>query len=187
MRVVFVILIFNLLILSPVQAQKAQVVQEASKILVEGTSTLHDWTIEAEQMLGEATFKTENEQLLVSSLNFKVPVKGLKSGKGAMDANTHKALEAKKHPAIVYQLTQISAVSKVDNGYELTTKGKLTIAGTSCAVSMKVKATTTPKGLRFTGTLPLKMTDYKIDPPTALMGTIKTGNDIKVDFSVTYN
>ena len=31
------------------------------------------------------------------------------------------------------------------------------------------------------------MTLYGVEPPKALMGTIKTGKDVVVDFKVTYN
>ena len=34
----------------------------------------------------------------------------------------------------------------------------------------------------LTGQLPIRMTDYGIKPPTAMMGTIKTGDDVKVTF-----
>lgn len=37
---------------------------------------------------------------------------------------------------------------------------------------------------QFEGTQKLLMTDYGIDPPTALMGTMRTGNEITVAFTV---
>ena len=35
----------------------------------------------------------------------------------------------------------------------------------------------------LTGATKLKMTDYKIDPPKALMGTITTGDEITIKFN----
>jgi hypothetical protein len=40
-------------------------------------------------------------------------------------------------------------------------------------------------GVTFTGSKKLKMTDYKIKPPTALMGTLTTGDDIEIVFTIT--
>ena len=38
----------------------------------------------------------------------------------------------------------------------------------------------------FKGSLPVKMTAYEITPPKAMMGTIKTGDDIVISFEVTF-
>jgi len=34
------------------------------------------------------------------------------------------------------------------------------------------------------GSVPIKMTDYGIKPPTALFGRLKTGDDVKVNFEL---
>jgi hypothetical protein len=48
---------------------------------------------------------------------------------------------------------------------------------------MEVNGTREPGGAYvLTGQLPIRMSDYGIKPPTAMMGTIKTGNDVKVTF-----
>jgi hypothetical protein len=39
----------------------------------------------------------------------------------------------------------------------------------------------------FSGKQKIDMTLYGVEPPKALMGTIKTGKDVVVDFKVTYN
>ena len=38
----------------------------------------------------------------------------------------------------------------------------------------------------FRGELTLKMSDYEISPPTALMGTIKTGDEVTIRFSIPF-
>jgi hypothetical protein len=32
------------------------------------------------------------------------------------------------------------------------------------------------------GIVPLKMTDFGVDPPTAMLGALKTGDDIKINY-----
>jgi polyisoprenoid-binding protein YceI len=66
---------------------------------------------------------------------------------------------------------------------QLDTRGKLTIAGVTRDVTMQISGTRDSGGMYFlTGQLPIRMSDYGIKPPTAMMGTIKTGNDVKVTF-----
>jgi hypothetical protein len=45
-----------------------------------------------------------------------------------------------------------------------------------------------PNGeLQLTVSKKLKMTDFKMEPPTAMMGTIKVGDEVTVIFDVTVN
>jgi polyisoprenoid-binding protein YceI len=36
------------------------------------------------------------------------------------------------------------------------------------------------------GTTDFRLTDFQIDPPTALMGTIKTGDEVTIEFKATF-
>lgn len=185
MKAVTTLFVLFLLAVSPAWTQTRQVVAEDSKLTVSGTSTLHDWTIDAERLEGKAKVALVNKVLELEALQFQVPVRSLKSGKGAMDSNTYDALEAKKHPTIQYQLTDVLDMQEQADGYKIKAKGKLTIAGTTRPVVMQVNAKL-QDGVQFSGSIPLKMTDFNIDPPTALLGSIKTGDAITVAFNVNY-
>jgi hypothetical protein len=39
--------------------------------------------------------------------------------------------------------------------------------------------------ISFAGSKKLKMTDYKIKPPTALLGSLTTGDEVEIVFQVT--
>jgi len=165
--------------------QKYTLNKQSSSLEVLGTSTLHDWEIEAEEMDGTAAISLENG-LDVSDLTFKVVVKSLKSGKSGMDKNTWSALEYKDHPNISYKLTNVEGVTSAGSTYKLSTTGKLTIAGTSKTVKIPVEAKVNSGQVNFNGEIDFKMTDFEVDPPTALMGTIKTGDEITIKFNVNY-
>jgi len=151
-----------------------------SSLTVFGTSSLHDWEIEAEEFNSNADLAVTDNGVQIKSLSFTVPVKGLKSGKSAMDDNTYKALKAKDHPTIKYQLKEATP-----SGDKTQTKGMLTIAGVTKTVDMVVE-TKTNNGVQFSGSITFNMTDYGVEPPTALFGTIKTGDEITVKFKVNY-
>lgn len=159
---------------------------EKSQLSIFGTSSLHDWEIEAENFTGNSDITLKDDNLVINKLSFNVPVKSLKSGKSAMDDNTYKALKAKDHPTISYKLEKVISAKPSSDGFDLRTSGLLTIAGTTKTIEMPVKANTV-NGIQFTGETTFNMSDYGVDPPTALFGTIKTGDKVTIKFNVNYN
>ena len=64
--------------------------------------------------------------------------------------------------------------------------GTLKIAGAENPVTMDVVATRLPDGtIKAVGTVPIKMTAFGVKPPSAMFGTIKTGDEVKVKFELT--
>ena len=165
--------------------QKYTVNAPQSNLEILGTSSLHDWEIKAQNCTGTASISEEND-LTIDQLKFGVKVADLKSDYSAMDKNTAKALKADKFPSINYELIKTLSSKKDGNNYTFQTKGKLTIAGTTKDVDITVKAVKNSSTVKFSGEYTFKMTDFGVDPPTAVMGTIKTGNEITVKFNIDY-
>jgi polyisoprenoid-binding protein YceI len=170
-------------------AQESKINLAESKLTVFGTSNLHDWDIVAKAMSGKANFNFESNVLKdIESLDFSVESEQLLSGKSGMDSNTFKALNSKKYKTINYKLTKIVKITKVSaNTYTIEAQGDLTIAGTTKNITQVFTAVVSGKKVVLSGKTKITMTQYKIVPPTALFGTIKTGPDVTVDFKVTYN
>lgn len=170
-------------------AQESKINLAESKLTVFGTSNLHDWDIVAKAMSGKANFNFESNVLKdIESLDFSVESEQLVSGKSGMDSNTFKALNSKKYKTINYKLTKIVKITKVSaNTYTIEAQGDLTIAGTTKNITQVFTAVVSGKKVVLSGKTKITMTQYKITPPTALFGTIKTGPDVTVDFKVTYN
>lgn len=170
-------------------AQDSKVVLAESKLTVFGTSNLHDWEIEAKAMSGKSSMTIEAGNLkAIKSLDFAVEVEQLKSGKSGMDNNTFKALNSKTYKTINFKLVSVTKISEVSKGnFTVETQGDLTISG----VTKRINQTFTVKIIGgkaiFSGKTKIDMTVYGVKPPTALMGTIKTGKEVTIDFKVTYN
>ena len=167
---------------------QAQVMQldKASELSVSGTSTLHDWTIVAEEISGSAKFEISDAQLMgVSDLTIKVKVEEIKSGKSGMDNNTYKALNSDQHPFISFNLSNGSA-SQSGSKYLFSGQGNLTIAGTKKPINLKATCDLAGNSVVCEGSYAMKMTDFNVDPPTAMFGTIKTGNEITIDFKINF-
>jgi polyisoprenoid-binding protein YceI len=105
-----------------------------------------------------------------------------------MDNNTHNALKGKDFPRISFVLTSVGGVKKVGEGYAVTATGNLTLAGQTRPMTMTVTGKTTGENaIEFSGSKSFKMSEFKIDPPVFMMGTLKTGDEVTIKFSVTYS
>ncbi len=170
-------------------AQDTKVITAESKLTVDGTSNIHDWTIEAKAMSGKAGYTIESGVLKeIKSLEFSVDVNQLKSGKDGMDENTVKALNGKVNKTITFKLNKVVKITKTsENNFTVETQGNLTIKGTTKLINQTFTVKVSGKKLIFSGKQKIDMTTYGVVPPKALLGTIKTGKDVTVDFKVTYN
>jgi polyisoprenoid-binding protein YceI len=165
-----------------------------SKVKLEGTSTIHDWTVESGIMGGFIEFQSEypldpakpnSETKITPKVQVTIPVRSLKSGKGSMDDIMHDNLKVKDNPTIKYTLTEWKAKDrKPGDPLQFDTKGDLTVAGVTKPIEMVV--TLTPEGdkLKATGSKELKMTDFGMKPPAPALGLglIKTADEVKVTF-----
>ncbi|MDP5028230.1 MAG: YceI family protein [Flavobacterium sp.] len=170
-------------------AQESKVVLAESKLEVFGTSNLHDWEIQAKAMSGKSTMSIEAADLkAIKSLDFSVEVEQLKSGKNGMDNNTFKALNSKTYKTINFKLVSVSKITKTTDGnFTVETQGDLSIAGVTKRINQTFSVKVLGKKAVYSGKTKIDMTIYGVKPPTALMGTIKTGKDVTIDFKVTYN
>ena len=172
---------FILFLSFPVFAQSKFMVGPETELKILGTSTLHDWEMVSSEATGDGMFLIQNGKLQhVHSLKVSMPAESIKSGKNAMDKNTYAALKTKKFKQVNFELAEI-----VKSGADTwKVKGNFTIAGVTNSASFEVKGTQEGDNYRFVGEYPFKLTDYSIDPPTALLGTIKTGNEVSMHFNV---
>lgn len=158
-------------------------------IKLSGTSNLHDWDMTATAGTSEAAFIIDNGRLIsLSKMNFSLPARNLKSGHNAMDKNTYKALKTDVNPNISYVLTSATVTSAGGNYYKLACRGQMTIAGKTNPTDLAATGIYNPadRSLTVSGTQKMKMTDFNVNPPRALLGTLKTGNDISIAYTVQF-
>lgn len=181
----FVLSVLMLLTWTPTFGQQSYNLSGAQKLTVSGTSTIHDWEMVAKDNIkGTAELTVDNGKLKsIQSVVIDLPVKSLKSGKGAMDNNTYDALKEKKHPAIRFEMTEFIAAT----GDEVQIKGKLTIAGTEKIIFLKGTYSEIGNSIKFKGDHDIMFSEFKIDPPTAVFGTIKTGNELTLGFEIIFS
>jgi len=155
-------------------------------LAVTGTSTLHDWEIKSAKGQAELNLELASDKLTgISGLNFSIPAESLKSGNNMMDNNTYKALKTDKHKNISYVLTA-GSVSQVNGStFQIKTNGKLTIAGTTKETDLvaTAKYNAADKSYTISGEKKIKMSQWGVKPPTVMMGTIKTGDEVTIKYN----
>ena len=164
-------------------AQKTYTLDAKPQLKIIGTSNIHDWDMISETASGNIVAVVENNKLTtIKSLVVELQAESLKSEKSGLDKNAYKALKTDKFKIIKFDLK--SSSKQTDGTWNFT--GVFTIAGVSKQVTLKVKETSTNGQYTFEGSYSFKLTDYKITPPTALLGTIKTTDAVVVNFKVKF-
>jgi len=158
-------------------------------LVVRGSSNLHDWESKANEVRanGIITLDASGALKSIQSLYVEIPVKTIKSPKGSiMDNKTYDALKADAFPNITFKLEKVTSLGKRGDNYDVNAVGNLSIAGSTQKIDLYAQGKLDGAGgITFIGSKKLKMTDYNIKPPTALMGTLTTGNDVEIAFQVT--
>jgi polyisoprenoid-binding protein YceI len=166
------------------KAQNAIIIPQSASINVHGTSNVHDWDMKPTKITGELGLNASKQ---IYAITIKIEVSSLKSGNGIMDGKTYDAFDSKKNPYIVFQLTEVSQAKLTDTDTEVTLTGNLTMAGATRKISFKTIGKITKTGdYQLKGSVPLKITDFKMKPPTAMFGTMKTGDAVTVKFDVSF-
>lgn len=159
-----------------------QISNENTKVVVKGTSSVHDWECVSEKANFSAEVEVADNALQnLTALSFNVEAESLKSGKGSMDKNVYSALKTKKNKEIVFHMTSLEGIQ----GNEVTVNGQLTIAGATKDVVLKATADVSGEEVTFKGEYTLNMTQYEVEPPTAMFGAITTGEEVTIVYEFT--
>lgn len=158
----------------------------SGKVVVKGTSTLHDWEMASEKGQTKATFTINGDQLTgITALQFSVLAESLKSDKSGLDKNAYKALNTDKHKNITFILTNGSVTSAGGNKYKISAIGNLTINGKAKKVTLNADGILqSDNSLTVSGTTKFKMSEFDVKAPVLMMGSIKTGDEVTIEYTV---
>ncbi|MFN2261915.1 MAG: YceI family protein [Psychroflexus sp.] len=159
-----------------------------SDILIEGTSNIHDWEIDVNDYKGTISFEAEGQNITsINDLTLKIWVESFDSGKGKMDKNTYEALKLKKHPNIDFNFKNTKSLKSNGSGkFSAEIEGELTIAGKTQSVQIPLEIQMDNNKFSIKTSKEINMTDYDVEPPTAMFGTITTGEKVNIKFNLTY-
>jgi len=165
-------------------AQKNYTLDSKSTFSVSGTSTLHDWEMKSTSGTGTGDFTITNSKLTnINALSITLLAESIKSEKKSMDKVAYTTLKTDTHKNIKYILKSAEKVNETT--WELT--GTYTIAGVSKVLKTTIKTTVTKDGLNMQGSNKITFTEFGMKSPTAMLGTIKTGQDLTLKFNLNFN
>ena len=173
-------------------------------VRIEGTSTVHDWQVESHLIGGSAELGTglptqpgaqSLPGIVDAKVNAFIPVRSLKSVEkngspysDPMDGIMYGKLLDQTNKRITYTLTSLTLKEQPRQTadpvlYEAT--GNLCVAGVTNVITMPVTVLPDAAGrIQFAGSVKVKMTDFKISPPSPSLGgvSIKTGDEVTLVF-----
>jgi len=190
---IYVVFIMALAVAIP-QLTRAQSAYKLSlnkdvSIKVLGSSNVHDWNETSTVMESQGDFKLSEDGQLISltTFSFSLNAKSLKSDHEMMDSRTYKAMKADQYPKITFKLSSAVITPVQKNKFNIKASGDLTIAGVTQNIPIDVIAVVNPdNSLTCTGSKKIKLTDYKIDPPSFMLGAMKVANDLTIEYTLTY-
>jgi polyisoprenoid-binding protein YceI len=175
---------------APTTAQQPLTLAAESRLWFDGKSTVRDWSCKAPVMqatvtLAEATAAVLAGEEPAATTTFVVPTLKLDCDNGTMNKHMQKAIGAEKFGEITFALKGYDAVPEAGAATKGTLRGELTIKGVTKEVVLPVEfAAAGAAGLRVKGQYALKMTDWGVEPPKLMMGTMKVREMVTVSFDL---
>lgn len=168
-----------------------------SALSVSGTSTLHAWTCttnrtEVRVTRDDAATTGDLATLVkaghIQAVDVTVPVLTLHSEKSGLDKNMYKALKSDEHPNITVRLTKFTApvAGTAADTLAVQAEGTITITGNTQPAVLTGRLHPGDGGLWLEGQYTLKMTQFGIQPPKLMMGTIKVGDPVTIRYQLQF-
>jgi polyisoprenoid-binding protein YceI len=165
--------------------------QPQSRLWIEGTSTVQDFTCTAKGFdvrVQSATAGASSAVLsgtkAVTTGEVRVPARRMDCDNGTMNDHMYRALKVDEHPEIIFRLTAYELASKA-GAKEVSVWGDLTLGGKRQAIYFKANATEGAGGaLRLVGSHEVRMTEFDLRPPTLMLGTMRVNERVKVNFDL---
>ncbi len=93
-------------------------------------------------------------------------------------------LETSAYPRITLQASVASVETITRGRYRVRLQGSLSLHGVTHDFAMDAELLIHDDGVRLRGEFPLRLSDYRIKPVTALGGTIKLKDELKLSFDI---
>lgn len=174
----------------------------SSHIEVRGTSNVRDWDAESTRIEGALEIgnaESRSPDIILGRLlegeipevkaTVRIPAQSLTSSSRRLTANMHGYMNVSDYPYIIFELRSIESIDAdeeagLETGQGLVTRvtGSLSVSGQSRETSLPVVWVREDGFLRLSGEVELKMSDFGIDPPTMMLGALRTADEVMVSF-----
>lgn len=168
--------------------------EQGHEMKIDGSANVRDWDADVERINATVEMKKFDTSDLSSltadhfkKLELEIPVDNIESDSRRLTRNLHDYLNKDQHPTITFRLNGVESVELDGNNARINAKGVLSVAGQEKTIDMNVNAKINGNKVTFEGVQDLLMTDFGIDPPTAVMGTVRARDEIQIIYSLTFS
>gem|GEM_PF-413533 len=170
-------------------------IQGTPQITIDGDSNVRSWDADVKSVSADLVL-TNIENITLDnitaesfkSMTITMPVESIDSGSRSLTRNIKNYLKEDDHPNITFTLNRVTDIQIENDSAIITAEGVINAAGKDHTVTMNVNASMNPDGsINFNGEQELLMTSFDIDPPTAVMGTVRARDEFKVIYNVNFN
>lgn len=186
--------LLSLLLSSAATAQLEVSPHRKSQFWIHGNATVRTFTCKVSRLDGRARLPERSSDLPKeaddeqATVIVRVPVKAVDCGNSMMTNDLQDALKMDQHPEIRFELVHATVGGRVDTSAHwrrIDALGPLTVAGTKRLIRLDAAAQALDTNhFRLRGCLPIRMTDFNIEPPTKALGLIKVKNRVEVQFDL---
>lgn len=155
-----------------------------SRLWIEGSTNVNKFSCRAASYDTMVSSPVAEREL---DVEVDIEVRGFDCGKRRMNRDLYETLLSEKHPFISFEYTSTHSITYDDSEdlYDLMVIGYLTVAGHKKKIEFPMQAYVQDDGtLRATGKTELRMTDYNVEPPTALLGMVRVDDLLSVHFEL---
>jgi polyisoprenoid-binding protein YceI len=161
-------------------AQPAAAPQPNIDFSVSGTSTVRGWTCTAKGVIAVTPGKgaaVPGFATGVETATVTVPVKAFTCPNEEMKEHLLEAMKADTFPEIVYRLEKYEVAPA-----QIRAIGSMTITGVTQPVSFPLVLKPSPQGVQIEGNTRLEFKTFNLDPPVVMLGLLKVGPQIRIEF-----
>lgn len=181
-------LILTVLAFAGATAQSTTLIKEKSSVSITGTSSLHDWHESVGDYTIKITFaKNDGTTPAIEKVAFIATSSSVTSDNKIMTDKTLNALQAKEYPEITFISTGSSTIVISEGNFTSNVTGDLNLNGVTKRLSIPLRGSYSGDKLEINASQKLKMSDYQIKSPTAMLGTLKTGDEVTVHLDLKFD
>jgi polyisoprenoid-binding protein YceI len=188
LRICILLVLLTNNLVSVVSQQSVRFLPTDSRIIINGTSNLHDWEETVKQFDVAMVMKFENNDILgIDHVHFNCKSESIASDNSIMTNKTMDALRTDKYPEIEFTMVSIDKIISNYGKFSGVLTGDLVLAGVTKRISIAFSGQFENNRINITATKDINLNDFKIKPPTAIMGALKTGENVVISFQLQFS
>lgn len=154
-------------------------------VLIQGSSTINKFEF---INYHPSIFNDENTQNVSGSYkNIQIPVREFSGSNNMMLKDLHEMLNVSEYPVITIEIEPTKTADFDETTGFTNFETKITISGNTRKYSIPCQFVDCDEsGKVVKGNIELELSDFEINPPTKLFGTVKVNDDVFITFAFNY-